>query len=192
MRRVAERAGMSKNTAYKCRDKLKRLNLIDWEQGEGKKHSCYYRFLLEDGTEAEVGRILEILKGNNLSKNRDSSSSCLKRETRAVPNLGHRRFLPNNSGQLEPQQSRGQNNLSEKEDTNHINQMNITNKISATRSLSNALLIREKRQFGQIVDFVCSKNPGHTEREVIDRLCEDKGFYEKAKENAVKAGVISE
>ena len=62
MAKVAKRAGICKETAYRCRTKLKELGIIRWRTERGRKHSCHYDFILEDGNLTEISIALENLE----------------------------------------------------------------------------------------------------------------------------------
>lgn len=61
MAKVAKRAGICKETAYKCRTKLKELGVIRWRTERGRRHSCHYDFILEDDNFAEISIALDNL-----------------------------------------------------------------------------------------------------------------------------------
>ena len=62
MAKVAKRAGICKETAYKCRAKLKKFGVIKWRTERGRRHSCQYGFILEDGSSAEISIALDNLE----------------------------------------------------------------------------------------------------------------------------------
>jgi hypothetical protein len=68
--KIAERAGICDDTAYKCRKKLKCVGVIDWTSERGRGHSCKYRFVLEDGTSGEISEALRNLNGNKIPETR--------------------------------------------------------------------------------------------------------------------------
>lgn len=78
MKTVGKRAGVSKQTAYRCRTKLKRLGLIKWKSEVGRKHSCHYKFILEDGEEVEITRALDNLRGKKIVNEKPSLNSQLE------------------------------------------------------------------------------------------------------------------
>ena len=61
LERIAKKAGLTKQTVLKYRKRLKEVGLIDWPAQEGWKEKTHYRFILEDGSEAEKLRVLENL-----------------------------------------------------------------------------------------------------------------------------------
>ena len=150
IRRIIERVGISKKTAYKCRGRLKNFGLISWTNESGRKHSCHYRFTLNDGGEAEIKRILEILNGEKIGENKTS----LNREKKNHSNRG-----------------KGNLKIGKNETTNNknITKGNITNR--GSESLPASLSFKE-REIKPMPDWVKKKlnkiftpNPTEVNRE---------------------------
>lgn len=93
MRRVVERCGMSVNTAYACRKKLQQMGIIDYSSERGRKHRNHYRFILEDGQEQEIERVLSVLQTTKIPQNEDSLNTSNERR-QAVSILGSK--IPQN------------------------------------------------------------------------------------------------
>ena len=74
IRQVCNQAGMSKDSAYPAREKLKTLGIIDWTSVQGRNKSCHYRFILEDGNSEEISTALSNLKRNKIGGNKDSKN----------------------------------------------------------------------------------------------------------------------
>jgi hypothetical protein len=100
MRRVMERCGISKDTAYLCRKKLQKLGIIDYSTERGRKHRNHYRFIFEDGGKQEIERVLSVLSQEKIGENKDTLNSRNEGQ-RAVLILG--------------------NKIGENKDTNHMN-----------------------------------------------------------------------
>lgn len=152
MERVTARAQVSKRTAYKSRKKLKSLYAIDWEPESGRKHSCHYRFLLEDGTGADIQRALASLKGKKIGNRSTNSNSeqkhCLNRENE------HQKI----------EQHSTSNHMS-------LTKRNITNKGSDTESLPpSSLSLREEKD---------QPKPERAKRKVLRSECALSAIEEK-------------
>jgi len=94
IKRVIERAGISKKTAYKCRNRLKDIGLIAWTNERGRKHSCHYRFTLEEAGNAEIERVLEMLakkkieeKETSLNRRKENRLNREKENLRIAQNV---------------------------------------------------------------------------------------------------------
>jgi hypothetical protein len=69
IRTICDRLGMDKKTAYKCRKKLSEIGIIDFSTNRGRKKSCRYRFILEDGDSHEKSIALTCLSINKIGEN---------------------------------------------------------------------------------------------------------------------------
>lgn len=74
VRTICDRAGISKNSGYKCRGRLQALGIIEFTSERGRKHSCHYRFILEDGNSQEISMALSNLSQNKIAQNKDTEN----------------------------------------------------------------------------------------------------------------------
>jgi hypothetical protein len=75
MARVIKLAGISRPTAYRCRMVLKKLGIIRWKSERGRKHSCHYDFILEDGNSTEISIALDNLRVKQIDNERTTLNS---------------------------------------------------------------------------------------------------------------------
>jgi len=78
---LCERLGICSDAAYKYRKKLQALGIIEVTTYRGRKKSCRYRFILEDGNSQEISMVLDTLSENKIADNIGKENSRLKRQS---------------------------------------------------------------------------------------------------------------
>lgn len=125
MNRVSKRLKMSIPTCYRCRRKLRELGLITWNESHGgRKNHVNYRFILLDGSDTEIKRVLENLGQKKLLKNKRGLT------TKKEKGLTTKKSLDEQLGEkegvnIEEDKDREKIKLLKKNRTNYINKINL-------------------------------------------------------------------
>jgi hypothetical protein len=69
IRTICDKLGICSDTAYKCRKTLQNIGVLDVVTHRGRKKSCRYRFILEDGNSQEISNAFDNLLGNKIADN---------------------------------------------------------------------------------------------------------------------------
>jgi hypothetical protein len=128
IKKIVERAELSRPTVLNCRKKLRTVGLISWEEQTGWKKSTRYQFTLEYGSEQEILGVIEnlqMVKKETIVEGQKENQHMVKKETiyGLAKKIGSMRVQARDSSDSQ---------MVKQITTNHINQKNKTNSMDGT------------------------------------------------------------